>query len=58
MLDAFVPSATYENVSGLLEQWYGDLTDTITFPMPEDARDDEECRQVVAALRGGSPHNA
>ncbi len=58
MLDAFVPSATYENVGGLLEQWYGDLTDTITFPMPEDARDDEDFRQVVAALRGGSPHNA
>ena len=58
MLDAFVPSATYENVSGLLEQWYGDLTDTITFPMPEDPRDDEACRQVVAALRRGSPHNA
>ena len=58
MLDAFVPSATYEHLSEVLEQWYGGLTETLTLPMPEDEREDQAFRQVVLALRGESRRNA
>ena len=58
MLDAFVPSATYENIVALLEEWYGELTETITFPMPDDTTADEEFRQVLGALRGETQHSA
>ena len=58
MLDAFVPSATYDNIVDVLNDWYGGLTETITFPMPENDREDDEFRQVVAALQSGSQHNA
>jgi probable F420-dependent oxidoreductase len=58
MLDAFVPSATYDNIVDVLNDWYGGLAKTITFPMPENDREDDEFRQVVAALQSGSQHNA
>lgn len=58
MLDAFVPSATYEDIVGVLNEWYGGLTDTITFPMPADDREDGEFRRVVAALQADSHHSA
>lgn len=52
MVDAFVPSAPYAEIAGVLRQWYADLTDWITFPLPADPADDQAVAQLVAQLRG------
>ena len=54
MLDRLVPTATYADMASVLEQWYGELTDRITFPMPDDPGADGEVAKVVACLRSGS----
>jgi probable F420-dependent oxidoreductase len=52
MLDAFAPSAPYAEIADVLQDWYGDLTDWITFPMPADPAHDADAAPVIARLRG------
>ena len=52
MLDAFAPSAPYAEIADVLNDWYGDLTDWITFPMPADPAHDDDAARVIARLRG------
>lgn len=52
MLDAFVPTAPYGEIADLLRERYAQLSDWITFPMPDDPSDDAEVAKVIAALRG------
>jgi len=52
MLDAFVPAAPYAEIAGVLEEWYGGLTDRLAFPMPSDPRYEAQAAQVIARLRG------
>jgi probable F420-dependent oxidoreductase len=54
MFDTFVPSATYADIAAVLREWYGGLTDRITFPIPEDPSADTEAAKVVGQLRTGS----
>jgi probable F420-dependent oxidoreductase len=54
MLDTLVPTATYADMASVLEEWYGELTDRITFPMPDDPSADSEAARVVTRLRTGS----
>jgi len=53
MLDAFSPCARYDEIAEVLRAWYGDLTDWITFPMPEDPARDSGAARALRALRGG-----
>jgi probable F420-dependent oxidoreductase len=53
LLDATVPSAPYPQIAGLLEEWYGDISDWITFPMPDDPAYDDDAARVIARLRAG-----
>jgi hypothetical protein len=52
MLDAFSPSARYGEIADVLREWYGDLTDWITFPMPEAPARDSGVSRALRALRG------
>lgn len=52
VLDAFVPSAPYAELAGLLGDWYAGLARRIHLPLPEDPSDDEAAAGLVAALRG------
>jgi probable F420-dependent oxidoreductase len=52
MLDAFSPCARYGEIAPVLREWYGDLTDSITFPMPEDPARDSAAAGALRALRG------
>ena len=52
MLDAFAPTGRYDEVAEVLIDWYGELTDWLTFPMPADPADDAEAARVIARLRG------
>jgi probable F420-dependent oxidoreductase len=51
LLDAFVPSAPFSEITDVLGEWYGCLTDWITFPLSADATHDHEVAKVVARLR-------
>jgi probable F420-dependent oxidoreductase len=54
MLVRFAPTGTYSEIVGVLREWYADLTDWITFPIPEDPAHDPAVAEVIAALRSGS----
>ena len=51
---AFVPMAAFADIAGVLLERYTELSDWITFPMPDDPAHDAEVARVVAALRAGS----
>jgi probable F420-dependent oxidoreductase len=51
MLDSFVPQGTYDEIVEILQEWYGKLTNWITFPMPEDPGDDAAAAAVIERLR-------
>jgi len=53
MLAVFAPQGRYDEIAGVLRDWYADLTDWITFPMPGDAACDPDAAKVIARLRGG-----
>lgn len=53
MLDTFVPTAPYAEIAAVLRERYGDLSDWITFPIPNDPRDDAACRTAIEALKEG-----
>jgi probable F420-dependent oxidoreductase len=54
MLATLAPSGTYDQIVGVLREWYADLSDWITFPMPEDPTHDAAAAEVIAALRTGA----
>jgi probable F420-dependent oxidoreductase len=52
MLDTFAPTGSYDEIADVLRDWYADLTDWITFPMPADPAQDADAARVIARLRG------
>jgi probable F420-dependent oxidoreductase len=53
VLDAAVPTGTYDEIEAVLRAWYGGLTEWLSFPMPDDPAHDAAVARVVARLRGG-----
>lgn len=53
VLDTFSPTGRYDQIAEVLASAYGDLTDWITFPMPQAAGQDAEAAEAIARLRGG-----
>jgi probable F420-dependent oxidoreductase len=53
MLAVYSPTGTYDEIADIYEDWYADLTDWITFPMPADPAHDARAAEVIARLRGG-----
>ncbi len=51
MLDAFAPTGSYAEIADVLAEWYGSLTDWITFPVPEDPGRDADVAKVLDRLR-------
>jgi hypothetical protein len=51
MLDTFVPAATYSDIPDVLRERYADISDWITFPMPQDPSKDGLCRKAIEALK-------
>jgi len=52
MLDAFVPSGSYDQIATVIEAAYGGLCREIGFPLPENPHEDPAVAAVVATLRG------
>ena len=53
MLDSFAPTAAHSEIAATLRDWYGELTDWITFSMPDDPGEDDAVAKVIASLRSG-----
>jgi probable F420-dependent oxidoreductase len=51
ILDALVPSGTYEEIADVVTAWYGDLATAITLRMPDNAADDPTLTTLVRALQ-------
>lgn len=52
MLDAFVPSGTWDEIADVLAEAYAGLCRELVFPLPEDPGDDAAVAPVLARLRG------
>lgn len=55
VLDTLVPSATWDELPGLLAERFGHLCDGVTVPVPADPADDAAFAEVVAAVRAAGP---
>jgi len=53
MLDALSPSGSYAEIADVLDAWYGEISEWISFPMPPDPARDAEAAEVIARLRRG-----
>ena len=51
ILDAFVPTGTYAEITSVLREWYADLASGLVFPVPKDPAHDEAAAQAIRALR-------
>ena len=51
LVDATIPSAPYAQIAEVLVDWYGDLSQWITFPMPADPTWDGAAADVIARLK-------
>ena len=58
MLDAFVPSAPWPELAGVLRDEYAGVADAIALALPRDPGDDAALGRVVAELRGSRPVGA
>ena len=53
MLDVFAPTGRYAEIADVLAEWYRDLTDWITFPVPANPDRDADVAKVLDRLRSG-----
>ncbi len=51
VIDALVPQATWDELPGVIEQWFGDLADGVILPLPEDPANDGRFAEVIAAVQ-------
>jgi len=51
MVEAFAPVGRYDTIAATLHDWYAELSDWITFPMPDDPAHDRAAAEAIAALR-------
>jgi hypothetical protein len=52
VLDTFSPTGRYDEIAEVLSSAYGNLTDWITFPMPQQASQNADAAEAIARLRG------
>jgi len=58
MVDAFVPSAAWPELAGVLRDEYAGVADAIALALPRDPRDDAALGRVIEELRGSGPARA
>jgi probable F420-dependent oxidoreductase len=51
MLQKFVPRGTYDQISSIYRERYGNLSRRITFPLPDDSADDVLAARAIARLK-------
>ncbi len=58
VLDTILPTASWNELSGVLGDWYAGLVDGLLIQPPNDAALDDEFRSVLAAIGGITPRQA
>ena len=53
MIDTLMPQGTYDSIADVILEWYGDVADGVTFPLPEDRARDEQVARVIEQLQQG-----
>ena len=51
VVDAFVPTGTYDEIADVVIDQYGDIADRMLFPVPEDPAHDNAARAAIEKLR-------
>ncbi len=51
VLDAVVPQGTWDELPGLIEEWFGGLVDGVILPVPDDESLEPRFAEVVQAVR-------
>jgi hypothetical protein len=51
MLDAFVPSGTYDEIAAVMKERYAGLANMINFPLPDDPADDALAAAAIKRLQ-------
>ena len=51
VLDALVPTATWDDLPDVIDKWFGDLCDGVILPLPEDPANDQRFAETIAAVR-------
>ncbi len=51
VMDKVVPRGTYDQIANIFMQRYGELTDRVLFPMPDNPADDEAVSDVIRKLQ-------
>ena len=52
VLHALVPQATWDQLPGVVDEWFGGLVDGVMLPVPADPANDARFAEVIAAIRG------
>ena len=53
VIDAFVPTATYDEIADVVLEQYRGVADAILFPVPPDPANDDAARRAIEALSDG-----
>ena len=51
VIDTLVPQATWDELSDVIERWFGELCDGVILPLPEDPENDARFAEVIAAVQ-------
>lgn len=54
VLDTLLPQGTWDELPGVIGEWFGGLADGVILPVPADAADDRRFAEVVTAVRAVS----
>jgi hypothetical protein len=52
VLHALVPQGTWDELPGVVDEWFGGLADGVMLPVPADPANDGRFAEVIAAIRG------
>ena len=51
LIDALMPEGAYDRIADVILEWYGDIVDGVTFPLPQDPARDEQVGRVIEQLQ-------
>ena len=51
LIDALMPEGTYDRIADIILEWYGDLAEGVSFPLPDNPAHDEQVGRVIEQLQ-------
>ena len=56
VIDALVPQGTWDELPNVIAQWFGNLTDGVILPLPDNPANDTRFAEVIRAVRAIEGH--